>query len=269
MFSFTQDLVQHSPAPARVGGVNRRPAMARRQRERYFRSAISLAAALVALLLFATATKAQVMPPVGAMPVGWYALGDRTGDYVVGSDPSRRDGGQGQGGGTIRSLTQDPLGVATLQQSIQATEFRGQRVRLSGFVKSGPGGLGGSSGLWMRVDGPAGSESMDFVQSRASEHGKDWARYDVVLDVPRNAVGLSFGVLLYGRGQVWLDDVALERVGSDVLLTGRPGHMVAVGTSLGELRTEGLRRRTQEEAYRVALARPVNLSFTEGTRNRQ
>jgi hypothetical protein len=88
MFSFTHDLVQHSPAPARVGGVRRRPAMARRQRERYFRSVVSLAAALAALLLFATATKSQVMPPVGAMPVGWYALGDRTGDYVVGTDPA-------------------------------------------------------------------------------------------------------------------------------------------------------------------------------------
>ena len=70
MFSFTQNLVQHSPAPARVGGVYPRPAMARRQRERYFRLVVSLAAALAALLLFATATKSQVMPPVGAMPVG-------------------------------------------------------------------------------------------------------------------------------------------------------------------------------------------------------
>jgi hypothetical protein len=50
---------------------------------------------------------------VGAMPVGWYAQGDSTGDYAVGTDRSRRDGGQGQAGGTIRSLTHDPQGFAT------------------------------------------------------------------------------------------------------------------------------------------------------------
>jgi len=70
MFSVTQDLVQHSPGPARVAGVSPRPAIVRRQRERYVRLVISFAAALAALLLFATATKSQVMPPVGAMPVG-------------------------------------------------------------------------------------------------------------------------------------------------------------------------------------------------------
>jgi hypothetical protein len=119
----------------------------------------------------------------------------------------------------------------------------------------------------MRVDGPAGSESIDYMQERPIEQGMDWARYDVVLDVPSNAVGVSFGVLLFGRGQVWLDDVALERVDRNVPLTGRPGHMLAVGTLRSELQAEVLRRRDQTEAYRGAPVRPVNLSFTDGTRN--
>jgi len=89
----------------------------------------------------------------------------------------------------------------------------------------------------------------------------------VVVDVPSNAVGVSFGVLLFGQGQVWLDDVALERVGRNVPLTARPGHISAVGTSRSELRAEGIRRRDQADAYRDAPAQPVNLSFTDGTRN--
>ena len=214
-------------------------------RERTIRAILSLAAAIAALVLFATATHGQLMAPVGAMPVGWYALGNLTGDYAVGTDRSRRDGGQCHSGGTIRSLTDDPRGFATLQQSIRAADFRGERVRLSGFVKSGAGFLGATSGLWMRVDGPAGSENIDFMQDRPIEQGTDWARYEVVLDVPSNAVGVSFGVLLFGWGQVWLDDVALERVGRDVPLTGRPGHMLAVGTLRSELRAELLRRRGQ------------------------
>jgi hypothetical protein len=108
---------------------------------------VSLAAALAALVLFATATHGQATTLVGAMPLGWYAQGNATGDYAVGTARSRRDGGQGQAGGTIRSLTDDPRGFATLQQSIRATEFRGERIRLSDFVKSGTGILGATSGL--------------------------------------------------------------------------------------------------------------------------
>jgi hypothetical protein len=119
----------------------------------------------------------------------------------------------------------------------------------------------------MRVDGPAGSESSDYMQERPIEQGTDWARYDVVLDVPSNAVGVSFGVLLFGPGQVWLDDVALERVGNNVALTGRLGHVLAVGTLPSDVRAQLLRRRDQTDAYRDAPVLPVNLSFTDGTRN--
>jgi hypothetical protein len=43
--------------------------------------------------------------------------------------------------------------------------------------------------------------------------------------------------------------------------------MLAVGTLRSELQAEVLRRRDQTEAYRGAPVRPVNLSFTDGTRN--
>jgi hypothetical protein len=42
--------------------------------------------------------------------------------------------------------------------------------------------------------------------------------------------------------------------------------MLAVGTSPSELRAEGIRR-DQADAYRDAPVQPVNLSFTDGTRN--
>jgi len=255
------------PEPSPAARARRWPLPLRRREERTIRVIVSLAAALAALVLFATATHGQATTPVGAMPVGWYAQGASTGDYAVGTDRSRRYGGEGQAGGTVRSLTDNPRGFATLQQTIRATEFRGERLRLSGFVKSGIGTFGATSGLWMRVDGPAGSESIDYMQERPIAQGTDWARYDVVLDVPSNAVGVSFGVLLFGQGQVWLDDVALERVGHNVPLTGRPGHMVTAGTLPSELRAEMVRRRDQSEAYRGAPVRPVNLSFTDGTRS--
>jgi hypothetical protein len=48
-----------------------------------------------------------------------------------------------------------------------------------------------------------------------------WQRYDLVLDVPPDASGIFFGVLLAGSGKVWLNGVEFEVVGSDVPTTGK------------------------------------------------
>jgi hypothetical protein len=243
--------------------LRRPPRILRIPRDWYFRQSTSFTA--VAACIFASAgagADAQDIARVGPMPTGWYAVGTETGDYAVGTDISRREGGQGQGGGTIHSLTASPESFAALQQSIQAHEFLGQRVRLSGFLRTGEIEMGlpafsSSAGLWMRVDGARGSESADYMMDRPIRQGNGWALYEVVLDVPQRAEGLTFGVIMAGAGQVWLDDVVLERVGEEVPLTG--GTRVLVGS-------DALRQRSQRTAYRSTPMHPVNLSFTLGTR---
>jgi hypothetical protein len=39
-------------------------------------------------------------------------------------------------------------------------------------------------------------------------------RYDIVLDVPTNATDISFGVLLSGSGEVWLNEAKVEVIGA-------------------------------------------------------
>ena len=94
----------------------------------------------------------------------------------------------------------------------------------------------------MRVDGSNGSESADYMMDRPIRQGSDWALYDVVLDVPPHAAGLSFGVILAGPGQVWLDDVLLERVGPEVSLTGRARVLVGDGNKHGRRHGPGCAR---------------------------
>ena len=227
------------------------------------------ASARVSVPLVANApaiTRAAVR--VGPMPAGWAAVGRGAGEYVGGSDLSRRDGGSGERGATIRSLTADPLGYMGLAQSVRADLYRGQRVRLSGFVKSATDADVVDAGLWMRVDGPTTSES-DYLatleRQPAAVHGTEWARYDVVLDVPRGAVGITFGALLNGPGQLWVDDVRLERVGGDVPLTAHPGGLTAVRTDAAARHSSAFQRQTQLRAYENAPLRPVNVDFREGT----
>jgi hypothetical protein len=58
------------------------------------------------------------------------------------------------------------------------------------------------------------------MQNRPIKGTQDWAKYDVVLDVPNDSVGIYFGILLVGKGQVWLDNIHFEGVGSNVPTTG-------------------------------------------------
>jgi AraC family transcriptional regulator len=85
------------------------------------------------------------------------------------------------------------------------------------------------------------------MQTRKIMGTRDWASYSIVLDVPRDAAEIHFGILLDGRGRVWADDFTFEVVGRDVETTSRPTQ-----------RTPRRRPPTPD-----LLDRPTNLGFDE------
>ncbi|OYX36720.1 MAG: hypothetical protein B7Y99_00150 [Caulobacterales bacterium 32-69-10] len=46
-------------------------------------------------------------------------------------------------------------------------------------------------------------------------------RYEVVLDVPAEAINVAYGFFLQGQGKVSADEFRLDVVGRDVPITGR------------------------------------------------
>jgi hypothetical protein len=216
---------------------------------------LTIAAALVAPM----AVYAQV-------PAGWQAVTDGSGDYTVRTDGARRDGGQGFAGATIKANTESPRNSAMLAQSIRADAYRGKRVRLSGYLKT-IGVNEGTAVLFMRVDGEGVVQTSDYMQNRPLMLTNDWSREEIVLDVPRDAIGLTYGFLLSGSGQAWLDDVEIEEVGNDVATTGRPGGVYPSSNTTFSPQELDRRRREQEVAYRRAADAPVNLTMraTGGT----
>jgi hypothetical protein len=149
--------------------------------------------------------------PREAMPSGWVQFG--TPDFQVGLDRSVAHSGSSSGHVTARSET--PNGFGSLSQVIRADNYRGKRVRFSAYVKT-RGATGAGVGLWMRVDGNGGIMTFDNMTNRAITGTRDWTAASVVLDVPSDAVGISFGILLMSGGEAWIDDASLEVVGSDV-----------------------------------------------------
>ena len=161
---------------------------------------------------------AQASSQTDHAPSGWLLAGSKPANYRTGIDTQMlRDG---LPSAYLVSTLQDTGGFGTLMQSIQATEYAGKRIRLRAWVRSE--NVTDWAGLWMRVDKGSASVGFDNMQQRAIHGSQPWMTYDVVLDVPADATGISFGTLLSGPGQVWLSAVKLEVVGQDVATTG--GH---------------------------------------------
>jgi hypothetical protein len=59
----------------------------------------------------------------------------------------------------------------------------------------------------------------DNMAGRAPKGTNDWQEYSIVLDVPENAASLNYGFFLGGTGQVWVNAVTVQPVGSDVPTT--------------------------------------------------
>ncbi|TWU56600.1 Regulatory protein BlaR1 [Rubripirellula tenax] len=98
----------------------------------------------------------------------------------------------------------------TFTQMFQSDDYRGKRIRLSGFLKTKDAK---SSGLWMRIDGP-GDQPLGFdnMQDRGVKGTTDWTTYEIELDVPAEATNIAIGFLLIGDGTIWGDDLKLEVV---------------------------------------------------------
>jgi hypothetical protein len=167
------------------------------------------------------------------VPRGWYLAGSKPTEFEVGVDTSQTY--QGHTSAYLKSKQASVDGFGTLMQSINAEQYKGKKVRLSGLVKSEE--VGGWAGLWMRVDQGKDAVAFDNMQDRPIKDTTGWQRYEVVLDVPKDATGLSFGILLSGAGEVWLSNTKFDVVGADVPVTS-PGD-------------------------RKVPDKPVNLEFTE------
>jgi hypothetical protein len=220
----------------------------------------SLVGARFAPILTLAAALLAPGPASAQVPAGWQAVTDGSAEYTVSSDGSRRDGGQGFAGATIKANVPSPRGSAMLAQSIRADQFRGKRIRLSGYLKT-VGVNEGTAVLFMRVDGDGVVQTSDYMQNRPLMMNTDWSKQDIVLDVPRSAIGVTYGFLLGGSGQAWLDEVQIDVVGDDVPTTGQLGGLYPMPPGKLDARERERRRHDQEVAYRRAADAPVNLAM--------
>lgn len=148
---------------------------------------------------------------------GWNLRGTAPYNYEIGIDYENVH--QGRAAGYLKSVGEgEPAEFATMMQEFKAEQYKGQRIKLSGYVKTQD--VAAFAGLWMRVDNDF-DEVMQFdnMSDRPIFGTNSWNRYSIVLDVPANSAVISFGVLLNGPGMVWLDGLNFEVVNKNTPTT--------------------------------------------------
>jgi erythromycin esterase len=103
----------------------------------------------------------------------------------------------------------------------------------------------------MRVDGPGLTLAFDNMMDRPILGTGDWTQVSVVLDIASNAIGLSFGALLAGSGDLVMDDFSFEPVGLDVPTTDQLTTPVPSGADSA----------TMVSRYASRPSAPANLDF--------
>jgi hypothetical protein len=146
---------------------------------------------------------------------GWFKAGSHPEDYDMGVDRAVVFGGRPSG--MIRSNKPDTRDFGTYMQMFNAEDYRGKRVQFSAMVKTE--NVEKWCSLWMRVDQDRQSIAFDNMQKRQIKGTTNWTRYSVVLNVDPKATAIAFGIMLAGKGAMWVNDVKFETVGPEVPVT--------------------------------------------------
>jgi len=148
---------------------------------------------------------------------GWMLTGSHPQNYEMGIDPAEVH--QGKASGYLKAVTpMEPNEFATMMQQFRADKYVGKRMKLSGFVKTER--VEAFCGLWMRVDNNVHDVlQFDNMHDRPITGTQPWNQYSIVLDVPEGSAVISFGVILNGKGKVWVDSFRFEEVDLNTPLT--------------------------------------------------
>lgn len=151
----------------------------------------------------------------GPPPKGWFLAGASPAEYDATVD--RTVSRVGRAAAQLASHG-TPHGFGTLMQSFTPKDFVGKRCRMTAWVRTEK--IERWAGLWMRVDTSLkGGVAFDNMQARPIKGTIGWTKFAIVLDVPKDATAIAFGILLDGVGTVWVDEFEFEEVGTHIPTT--------------------------------------------------
>ncbi len=149
----------------------------------------------------------------GTQPLGWSPPGATSGYQGAVSDEQPFAGKRCY---RITCPSPEALpknGFGAFSHAVNATLYRGYRVRFSGAVRAVCPGRAARAQLWMRVDRPDKQPGFFDNMDERPITSPTWQTYQVVGDVADDATGIMFGAIIQGGATVGLDDLVFEIVG--------------------------------------------------------
>ncbi len=143
-------------------------------------------------------------------PTGW-TTGQHAGvaSYVFVLDAKVRHGGRQ----SLRIDNTGPEPFGAIVQPVPVTGLAGRTLRLSGWVRTREAG-GGRKGWGAALQLQAKKGGSPVAYTVLADHviggTSDWKRREAIVAIPVDAEAVEVGILLRGKGSVWLDDVELE-----------------------------------------------------------
>ncbi len=177
-------------------------------------------------------------------PKGWEKSGTNQISYEVGIDNQISQ--HGQKSAFIESIDDIHIGFCTLRQICSGENFRGTRVKMTGYIKSQ--GIRDTVQMWLRVDNLDNEIIVDFdnMNNRRIIGTKDWKKCEIVFEVPDKKCAIYYGFFLSGVGKAWFDNVSFEIVDKSVRKTAN-----------------SLYARNPNPVPNIIPEKPVNLDFEE------
>ena len=86
--------------------------------------------------------------------------------------------------------------------------YKGQKIKLTGYIKTEIKRRKGRAGLWLRIDPELGFSNAPQIGITSST---EWQKYEIELDLNEDSATLiAFGGFLEGMGKMWLDNLTLS-----------------------------------------------------------
>jgi RNA polymerase sigma factor (sigma-70 family) len=148
---------------------------------------------------------------------GWNLAGMNPDNYEIGIDSTTKWGGTASG--FLKAKISETGGYATLMQSFNAENYKGNRLRLAAYLKCEDVEIRAGLAMDMVSNKLGRNLGHDDMYDRPLKGTRDWQKCEVVLDVPPEAETICVAAILYGKGKVWLDEAKLEIVGDELGIT--------------------------------------------------
>lgn len=154
-------------------------------------------------------------------PYGWFLAGTHPFEYKANLD--KKVFHSGTRSCRVKCDVKKASGWTTLMQNMGPEPYRGKRLQMKFWVKTED--VESVAG-WMRVDGSSKGEMLEFdnMCNRKLKDSHEWIEQKIVLDIPEESTNIGFGVIFYGTGTMWVDDVSFDVVTNKTPTTNCPCH---------------------------------------------